>query len=151
MAVLVTGGAGFIGAEVVRALVARGDEEVHVTSHSGNVQRLHGLTDSVTVHALDLANAAQSTALVEAVRPRAIYHLGAVLSGPSEADPQTSVETNAFGTYALLEAARVNGVEQFLFASSMGTYVGEEQPDGPTTDSTLQRPDIGVRRHEGVR
>lgn len=142
MTVLVTGGAGFIGAEVVRALVARGGEAVHVTSHSGNVQRLAGVIDEVTMHRLDLAEASQVTALVEAVRPRAIYHLGAVLSGPSEADPQTSVETNAFGTYALLEAARTCGVEQVLFASSVGVFIGEELPDGPIADDTLQRPDL---------
>ncbi len=142
MTVLVTGGAGFIGAEVVGTLVARGGEDVHVTTHSGNVQRLAGVIDQVNMHRLDLAESAEVMALVDAVRPRAIYHLGAVLSGPSEADPQTSVETNAFGTYALLEAARLSGVEQFLFASSIGVFIGADLPDGPIADSTLQRPDL---------
>jgi threonine 3-dehydrogenase len=141
VAVLVTGGAGFIGAEVVRLLVER-DEEVHVASHSGRVQRLAGLEDRLKVHALDLADAEQVDAVVDEVRPRAIYHLGAILSGPSEADPQASIQANAFGTHALLEAARRNDVEQFLFASSIGVFVSEEQPDGPATDSTLQRPDL---------
>jgi threonine 3-dehydrogenase len=142
MAVLITGGAGFIGAEVVRGLVDRGDEEVHVAYHSGRLQRLSGLEGGLGLHPLDLADEAQIHALVAAVRPRVIYHLGAILSGPSEADPQASVQANAFGTYALLEAARLNEVEQFLFASSLGVFVGEERPDGPTTDSTLQRPDL---------
>ena len=142
MTVLVTGGAGFIGAEVVRELVGRGDDEVHVTSHSGNLQRLDGVTEQVTLHRLDLGDAAQVNALVEEVRPRAVYHLGAMLSGPSEKDPQASLQTNAYGTHALLEAARTNGVEQFLFASSMGSHVGAEQPDGDITDHTLQRPDL---------
>jgi threonine 3-dehydrogenase len=142
MTVLVTGGAGFIGAEVVRELVERGDEEVHVTFHSGRLQRLHGLTERVQLHRIDLADPAGVQALVGTVRPRAIYHLGAILSGPSEADPQASIQANAFGTHALLEAARHHDVEQFLFASSIGTFVGEEQPDGPITDHTLQRPDL---------
>jgi nucleoside-diphosphate-sugar epimerase len=138
----VTGGAGFIGAEVVRELVARAEEEVHVTSHSGNLQRLDGVTEQVTLHRLDLGDAAQVTALVDAVRPRVVYHLGAMLSGPSEKDPQASLQTNAYGTHALLEAARTNGVEQFLFASSMGSHIGADQPDGDITDHTLQRPDL---------
>jgi threonine 3-dehydrogenase len=142
MTVLVTGGAGFIGAEVVRELVARGDDEVHVSYHSGRLQRLSGLTDQLTLHQLDLADTAQAHALVAEIRPRAIYHLGAILSGPSENDPQASIQANAYGTHALLEAARQNDVEQFLFASSIGSYAGEEQPDGPITDSTLQRPDL---------
>lgn len=141
MAVLVTGGAGFIGAEVVRGLVER-DEAVHVASHSGRLQRLADLGDRITIHRLDLADTAAVAALVAAVQPRVVHHLGAMLSGPSEAEPQACVETNAFGTYALLEAARINEVEQFCFASSIGTYAGTEQPDGPMTDESLQRPDL---------
>jgi threonine 3-dehydrogenase len=142
MTVLVTGGAGFIGAEVVRALVAREGDEIHVTSHSGNVQRLDGVTDRITLHRLDLGDPAQVDGLVAEVSPRVVYHLGAMLSGPSEKDPQASLQTNAYGTHALLEAARRNGVEQFLFASSLGSHIGAEQPEGDTTDHTLQRPDL---------
>jgi threonine 3-dehydrogenase len=127
---------------VVRLLVDRGDDAVHVAYRSGRLQRLADLTDKLTLHPLDLADAAQIHAVVDKVRPRAIYHLGAILSGPSEADPQASIQANAFGTHALLEAARRNEVEQFLFASSVGVYVGDEQPDGPITDATLQRPDL---------
>jgi threonine 3-dehydrogenase len=141
MTVLVTGGAGFIGAEVVRLLVDR-DEDVHVSYRSGNLQRLSGIVDRIALHPLDLADAPAIGDLVSSIRPRAIYHLGAILSGPSEADPQASIQANAFGTHALLEAARLNEVQQFLFASSMGVYVGGEWPSGPTTDSTLQRPDL---------
>ena len=142
MTILVTGGAGFIGAEVVRELVGRGDDEVHVTYRSGNLQRLDGVTEQVELHPLDLGDAAQIDALVDAVKPEVVYHLGAMLSGPSEKDPQASLQTNAYGAHALLEAARRNGVEQFLFASSMGSHIGAEQPPGDITDHTLQRPDL---------
>ena len=142
MTVLITGGAGFIGAEVVRLLVERGDEDIHVAYRSGRLQRLSGVSEQVTLHPLDLADHDQIRQLVEATKPRAIYHLGAILSGPSEADPQASIQANAYGTHALLEAARLAGVEQFLFASSMGVYVGAEQAAGPITDHTVQRPDL---------
>ncbi len=141
MSVLVIGGAGFIGAEVVRLLVER-DEPVHVAYRSGALQRLHGVTERISLHPLDLGDETAIHALVQAVRPRAIHHLGAILSGPAEADPQAAIRANAYGTHALLEAARLNGVEQFLFASSLGVFGGVEQPDGPVTDSTLQRPDL---------
>ena len=45
---LVIGGAGFIGAEVVRLLVER-DEPVHVAFRSGALQRLHGVTDRISL------------------------------------------------------------------------------------------------------
>ena len=76
------------------------------------------------------------------VKPRTIHHFGAILSGPAEADPQAAIRANAYGTHALLEAARLNDVEQFLFASSLGAYGGVEQPKGPVTDHTLQRPNL---------
>ena len=142
MSILVTGGAGFIGAEVVRTLVDRGNEDVHVTYHSGRLQRLSGVEERIGLHQLDLADATGIEALVGKLRPRAIYHLGAMLSGPSEADPQASIRTNAYGTHALLEAARNNGTEQFLFASSLGSFMGSDRPEGPISDVTLQRPDI---------
>jgi len=142
VSVLVTGGAGFIGAEVVRELIERGEDEVHVAYHSGRLHRLGDLTERVGLHRLDLADTAALHELVAGLRPRSIHHLGAILSGPSEKDPQASIQANAYGTHALLEAARLNDVEQFLFASSIGVFVSEEQPDGPTTDATLQRPDL---------
>jgi threonine 3-dehydrogenase len=141
MVALVTGGAGFIGAELVRTLVERG-EAVHVTAHSGRLQRLDGLTDDLQVHKLDLADTAQINQLVDEVRPRVIFHLGAVLSGPGENDPQACIAANAYGTHALLEAARRNDVEQFMFASSIGSFVGSDLPDAPITDLTVQHPDI---------
>src|SRR4051812_12356343 len=103
--VLVTGGAGFIGAEVVRELVARDDAEVHVTYRSGQLRRLAGVQDQLVLHPLDLTDASQIDALIDAVRPRVVYHLGAMLGGPSEANPRGSLQINAHGTEVLLEAA----------------------------------------------
>ncbi len=142
MAVLVTGGAGFIGAEVVRELVARGEEPVHVTSHSGAVHRLADVADRIELHALDLADGAQITALIEQVRPRAIYHFGAILSAPGEADHQACIQTNAYGTHTLLESSRLNGVQQVIFASSLGVFAGTDMPRDVITDQSAQHPDI---------
>lgn len=139
MSILITGGTGFIGAEIVRDLLAKGEEEIHVLHRSGNFQRLQDLVPRLHLVQIDLADTARLDEVVAETRPRVIYHLGAVLTGPGEIDPQAATETNAFGTYALLEAARRHGVDQLLFASSIGVY-GAGITENVITDLTLQRP-----------
>jgi threonine 3-dehydrogenase len=139
VSILITGGTGFIGAEVVRELLARGEQEIHVLHRSGNFQRLEDLVPRLHLVQVELADSARLEEVVAETRPRAIYHLGAVLTGPGEIDPQAATQANAFGTYALLEAARRHGVEQFLFASSIGVY-GAGISEDVITDLTLQRP-----------
>ncbi len=140
MVTLVTGGTGFIGAEIVRRLLAEDpDADIHVAYHSGNFQRLADLTERISLHPLDLADTKGIHGLVAAVAPDVIYHFGAVLTGPGEANPQMAIETNAIGTYALLEAARIAGTRQVVFASSIGTY-GSGIPTRVIDDATLQRP-----------
>jgi threonine 3-dehydrogenase len=138
-AILVTGGTGFIGAEIVRELLARGQQGIHVLHRSGNFQRLQDLLDRVHPIRAELADGARLEEIVAEVQPQVIYHLGAILTGPGEADPQAATMANAFGTYALLEAARRHRVRQFLFASSIGVY-GADMVGDRITDFTLQRP-----------
>jgi threonine 3-dehydrogenase len=62
-----------------------------------------------------------------------------MLTGPGEANPQAALATNVTGMMGLLEAARLNGVRQVLFASSIGSY-GADVQGGVLTDVTVQRP-----------
>ena len=96
MSILITGGTGFIGAEIVRELLARGEEEIHVLHRSGNFQRLHDLVPRLHLVQVELADGARLQEVVAETRPRAIYHLGAVLTGPGEIDPQAATEANAW-------------------------------------------------------
>jgi threonine 3-dehydrogenase len=137
----VTGGTGFIGAQIVRLLVERGDGPIHVAHRSGNLGRLGSLADQVQLHQVDLADVAAVTAMVDRVRPKVIYHFGAVLSGPGEADPHALLQANVVGLMALYEQARLAGTEQVIFASSIGTY-GRDLDDGPIDDRSLQRPNL---------
>lgn len=140
MSTLVTGGTGFIGAEIVRQLLAEDSgQAIHVAHRRGNFHRIEDLLDDLTVHLLDLSDPRAIHALIESTRPRRIFHFGAILTGPSEANPQASVEANAIGTYALLEAARLADVAQVVFASSIGTY-GEDVHGAVIDDATIQRP-----------
>ncbi|HAN08195.1 MAG TPA: hypothetical protein DCP89_06800 [Acidimicrobiaceae bacterium] len=138
MSTLITGGTGFIGAEIVRILLDKG-EEVHVGHRSGNLGRLEGVADQVQLHQFDLATPGSTGGLIEKVEPSTIYHFGAILTGPGENDPQSLLEINAVGFIETIEAARTVGTEQFIFASSIGTY-GRDVGSEPLNDLSLQRP-----------
>jgi nucleoside-diphosphate-sugar epimerase len=140
MSILITGGTGFIGAEIVRQLLNEGiDHAIHVAHRRGRFERIRDLIDQVTLHQLDLADPEAIGALVDKTRPDVIFHFGAVLTGPGQANPQSAVEANAIGTYALLEAARLADVRQIVFASSIGTY-GSDIRAPIIDDETIQRP-----------
>ncbi|HKV60249.1 MAG TPA: NAD-dependent epimerase/dehydratase family protein [Ktedonobacteraceae bacterium] len=139
MTVLITGGTGFIGAEVVRLLLDRGEQRPVVFHVSANTQRLGDVLDQVELVRGDLGNFNHILDVVKKVKPSVIYHLGATLSVPSEADPSSAIYTNAMGTFHVLEAARLFDVPQVLFSSSIGTY-GSDIKGGIIDDSTIQRP-----------
>src|SRR5581483_5356716 len=105
MTVLITGGTGFIGAEVVRLLLDRGEQRPVVFHVSANTQRLGDVLDQIELVRGDLGNFNHILDVVKKVKPSVIYHLGATLSVPSEADPSSAIYTNAMGTFHVLEAA----------------------------------------------
>lgn len=139
MTTLVTGGAGFIGIEVVRLLLDGGEERPAVFSRSPSRERLGDLADRVHAIPGDLGNFSHVLEAVKTVRPDCIYHLGAMLSVPSDIDPASAIQTNAMGTFYVLEAARLFDVKQVIFSSSIGTY-GYDIEGDRISDTTLQRP-----------
>jgi len=139
MTTLITGGTGFIGAEVVRILLARGEQRPVVFHVSGNTQRVDDVADQVELVRGDLANFSHILDVVKKVQPSVIYHLGAMLSVPSDADPAAAIHANAMGTFHVLEAARLFGVPQVLFSSSISTY-GLDFEGEVIDDTTIQRP-----------
>lgn len=139
MGTLVTGGTGFVGAEVVRTLVQRGATDLTVFDINSSTQRLDEVASQVTIRQGDLGNLSQVLDAVRESKADVIYHLGGMLSLPSDQNPQAAFQANALGTYHVLEAARILGVSQVIFSSTIGTYcLGLD--DEPLDDLTLQRP-----------
>jgi nucleoside-diphosphate-sugar epimerase len=141
MSILVTGGTGFIGAEVVRMLLAKGEKLVIAFDINPSTKLLDDVAEKVRVVRGDLGNFSHVLNAVRTFKPRVIYHLGAMLSVPSDADHAASFRANAMGTFHVLEAARLFDVQQVLFSSTLGTY-GLDMEGEAVNDYTLQRPQL---------
>ncbi|MCC6626574.1 MAG: NAD-dependent epimerase/dehydratase family protein [Chloroflexi bacterium] len=139
MATLITGGTGFIGTEVARRLLAQGETDITLFDLNPSPARLDDLAGRVRVVRGDLGNMSHVLDAVATSRPRTIYHLGAMLSAPAEANPTGAIQTNAMGTLHVLEAARLFEVAQVIFTSTVVTF-GRDLPGPVVDDTTLQRP-----------
>ena len=137
MHVLVTGGAGFIGAHTCRALLAKGHRVTAVDDLS------HGKREAVPEGAellvVDVRDPKLMTEM-ERLRPDAVVHLAAQMDvRKSVADPLWDASINVLGTLSALESARRAGARRFVFASSGGAVYGE-QDAFPATESHPRRP-----------
>jgi threonine 3-dehydrogenase len=138
LATLVTGGLGFIGAEVARLLAKRGEKIIVFDIHDRKIL-LKEMQEKITVVKGDVSNYSHVFNAVKDFNIDVIYHLGSMLSVPSDADPWSSFQVNAQGTFHVLEAARVLGVRKVIFSSTLATY-GRDIRESVIDDYTLQRP-----------
>jgi nucleoside-diphosphate-sugar epimerase len=119
---LVTGGGGFIGSNVVRALLARGDEVRVLDNFSTGIRaNLAGLEHDVQLVEGDLRSYERVHAATRGVE--VVFHQGALPSVPrSVQDPLTTTAVNVEGTLNVLLAARDEGVRRIVNASSSSVY-----------------------------
>ena len=111
MKLLVTGGAGFIGSNLVRLLIDRGHEVLTIDklTYAGNLSSLDDVMDHPSHHFLqaDICDAPRMQSAFAAFRPDAVMHLAAESHVDRSIDaPGDFIQTNILGTYTLLEAAR---------------------------------------------
>jgi UDP-N-acetylglucosamine/UDP-N-acetyl-alpha-D-glucosaminouronate 4-epimerase len=133
---LVTGGAGFIGSHLVRALLERGDRVVVLDNFaSGRRSNLDELAGEIELVEGDLRSYERVHAAMGGVE--LVFHEGALPSVPrSVQDPLTTNEVNVGGTLNVLLAARDEGARRVVFASSSSVY---GDADGAQRSET-QRP-----------
>jgi UDP-glucose 4-epimerase len=128
MRALVTGGAGFIGSNLVDALVERGDEVTVLDDlSSGKRSNLEGaLGRGVTLREGDIRDGQAVAAVVDEARPETVFHLAAQIDvRVSVARPAYDARTNVEGTVNVLEAAREAGTRRFVFSSTGGAIYGD--------------------------
>ena len=142
MRALVTGGAGFIGSNVVDALRARGDEVAVVDDLStGRIENLEAaLVAGATFHQLDIRDADAVNAAFEAARPEVVFHFAAQMDvRRSLADPAFDASVNVVGTINVLEAAHASGARRLINTSTGGAIYGETEVM-PTPETVAAAP-----------
>ncbi|MBR8192845.1 NAD(P)-dependent oxidoreductase [Burkholderia vietnamiensis] len=123
MRVLITGGSGFLGAWIIRRLLARGMECVSFDLHT-NPRLVEALAPeraaAVQWRTGDIADAAATANAFDGCD--AAIHLAGVLTTDCAADPVRGAQVNLIGTLNVFEAARSAGLRRVLYASSAGVF-----------------------------
>jgi len=145
MRTLVTGGAGFIGSNVVDALLARSDEVVVLDDLStGRESNLDGArAKGANLVKADIREAGQIAQIVADAAPEAIFHLAAQIDvRKSVSDPAADARINVEGTINVLEAARRANVARLVNTSTGGAIYGDVETI-PSPESTPPAPMAG--------
>jgi nucleoside-diphosphate-sugar epimerase len=143
--VLITGGSGFIGANLARAELAAGNE-VHLLLRAGaKTWRLAALAGRYAHHAGDLRDAAAVRRAVEAARPDVVYHLATHGAYPSQRDRGEILATNLVGTANLLDALAGRDYQALVHTGSSSEYGHKDRPMAES-DVLEPRTDYGVTK-----
>jgi threonine 3-dehydrogenase len=137
MGILITGGGGFTGSRVADYFLQKNEQVIIFDiAFSGYLKKLS--SDRLVLLKGDVSNWHEVFNVVKEHNIETIFHLAAMLTVSSEANPWASINVNALGTYHVLEAARLFKVKKVLFTSSIGAY-GVTQ-ETIVTNNTVQRP-----------
>jgi len=137
MKIMVTGGAGFIGSNVVDGLIDAGHEVVVVDNlYTG---RRSNVNPQAMFYEMDVRSP-QISELIDKEKPDILNHHAAQMSVPdSVADPLFDADVNIKGLLNLLEAGRKHGVRKVIFISSGGAIYGEAD-EYPTSEAYPPKP-----------
>ena len=128
--IMITGGAGFVGSVLTKALAARGQRTVVVDNLSfGKLALIEPLPKGCTFVRADLRDRAALAEVFRAHQPKTVIHLAALHFIPyCNEHPLEAMDVNVIGTRTVLELCRAAKPEQVFFASSAAVYPLETSP-----------------------
>lgn len=131
MKILVTGGAGFIGSNIVDAYIAAGHQVTVIDNlYSGKVKNIN---KRAKFYQVDIRDAAKVAKIFKREKFEIVNHLAAQMDvRKSVIDPIFDAQVNVLGTVNLLENSVKNKIKKFIFSSSGGVMYGECGKNAPT-------------------
>jgi UDP-glucose 4-epimerase len=133
---LVTGGTGFIGANLVQHLLDAGHDVHLLVREQHNSARIERFAGKVRVHVVDLSDRLGTRLFIEKLKPRWIFHLAANGAYSWQNDVEAIFQTNLTGLINLLEACCAVGFDSFVNAGSSSEYGYKDH--APTEDELVE-------------
>lgn len=126
--VLVTGGSGFIGANLVRSLINEKAKVSLFLRSNSKTWRLNDVLNKTEVYNVDIANNKQVKNTVDKIKPQVVFHLAAYGAYPSQKDLMPTIQTNLLGTGNLLEALNKFDYLNFVNTGTSSEYGYKKKP-----------------------
>jgi UDP-glucose 4-epimerase len=134
--VILTGGSGFVGANLARRLLRDGHQLHLLLRPEHAAWRVAEILDHAAPHQIDLADHERVANVVNAIRPDWIFHLAAFGAYSTQTDVRRMVDTNILGTVNLVEACLKSGFEAFVNTGSSSEYGLKDH--APSEDEQLE-------------
>ncbi len=120
--VLVTGGTGFVGANLVRRLISDGHDAHLLVRPNYTRWRIESVREQVRFHEVEIADRARLASVVGNIQPDWVFHLAAYGAYSTQTNLDRMIQTNLVGTVNIVEACLAQGVEVFVNAGSSSEY-----------------------------
>lgn len=134
--VLVTGGCGFIGSNLVDHLISIGHEVIVIDNLSSDAHDKFYYNKAATYYEHDIINDNVVNGVINRHKPEYVFHLAAEARIQNCInDPVKAIKTNVLGTQNLLEGCRLFGVKRFIFSSTSAIYGLKNSPPMRETDT----------------
>lgn len=142
MKILITGGAGFMGSEIVRQSISRGFETVIIDkiTYAGDLNRIQIRDGKYIFYKADITDQEEMLNIFKKEKPDVVIHMAAETHVDRSIKSSTEfIDTNVKGTMSLLDAAKETGIEKFINISTDEVY-GALGQDGQFTEDTPLNP-----------